>query len=1616
MSRPPGRPFWVRAWRAVVLGVLLATPTQAQTRPATQPATAPALNPADAARVEKLTQDIRAARGRGALAEALESAREVLSLRTRGLGAEHWQTRDADRLVATLALIQGLSAEAQQELAEADRHEERAAELHRDGRYDDAAALAEQILSTRQRWLPADHVDTARALFNLGNTLLAREQPDQAQARFLEASQMFLRIYGGAHPNLAAALSRLATTLIQSGDLETGLRFHQSALKMRRELDPGDNPDVALSLGDVGDALSSQRKPADALPFYQEQVEMLRRLRPGDDALVATRIDRLGDCLFALFRAADALPLYEEALAMRRRLFVGDHTELATSLHNMGVCLHALYRYDDALQFHEEAAAMRRRLAGGDHADVARSLDNAGYCLSQLGRWDESLARHEEALAMQRRLHPGDHPDVVASLNSTSMWLSLRGRAAEALSYRQEALEMRRRLDPAETVSLAIDYDGVGYALASLGRRDEALKYHQDALAIYRRVADGDDPTVAISLNTVAECLNSLARPADAVEYYQQSLAMFRRLEKTSDGAYTAALRGLGNALIALGRSDEALPLYQEALGAFDRVFGHPATLPANPSEEQQKNDALVASSLQMISANLFNLGRAADALNYAEKALALRKRLYPGDHPDVATSLSMLAAVLQGLGRPAEALRYAYDAQAMRQRIFTTDHTDLIASNYQIGGFLIGLGRAEEALGYYEQALAMAQRLFSGDHAQLAVARNNMGLALGALGRFEEALQHFQDSLAMSRRMWEGDDWSAALLLNNIGYCQTALGRTDDALAEYQDALAMYRRLFDADYPAMAQTLNNVGAALFTLGRKDEALPYCEDAVAMSRRQKYPQFHFWAANLARVYLELGRVDEAIELLKEAISQIESLRESARRLDEQERATYFALLKQFGAFETMVRAQIRRGDGDEALRYLEKGRARSLLDLLERSRFDPLEQVARRAAAQQDDALRQRIAQVRLALSQAEQEVNRVEYELALTRTRVATTPEAQQQKQADLERLITEQRAARAAQRNAGRQWFDIVGENVEISPARDPAEIRRALDQDQRLLIYSITAADAVLLVVPPPGEEIAGYTLAWPDGTPVHYANLHATVDEYLRALLRDGYATQRADVETQLETLNAVPTPTPEQARAAGDLEAARQRLDRASLDTGSAATATGDAAALGEKLFRTLVPADLWHTIKSAPLIYLVPDGPLHRIPFETLVVHPASTAAERRYWLDEGPPLVYGPSASALLWSRKRREEQLTGRPDHELPFEAVTLGDPIFARDAAASDALPMPDTGVLVLDVPADSAGAAAGLARGDVVLTYDGQTVTDDLELQDRTTELERAVRRGHRPREPVPVTIWRAGQQRELSLSPGRWGVEFATSPPPQATAALRGGTFDAKTMAVERGDMTTRFGGLEPLPGTRREVLSIFRTLTGADYTAPGERSRGAAETPTRPSPGGVKVLLGEAATETELYAVAPLGRFLHLATHQLADETEFASYSALALTLPSVVTPIDSGFLKLVDLFEHWRDRLSRCELVVLSACETQRGRMQRDEGVFALPWGFMYAGAPSLVASLWRVNDASTAELMSSFYKRLSEQPASKLAAFTDARRRLRERFPEPYFWAPFIYMGDPR
>jgi CHAT domain-containing protein len=184
-------------------------------------------------------------------------------------------------------------------------------------------------------------------------------------------------------------------------------------------------------------------------------------------------------------------------------------------------------------------------------------------------------------------------------------------------------------------------------------------------------------------------------------------------------------------------------------------------------------------------------------------------------------------------------------------------------------------------------------------------------------------------------------------------------------------------------------------------------------------------------------------------------------------------------------------------------------------------------------------------------------------------------------------------------------------------------------------------------------------------------------------------------------------------------------------------------------------------------------------------------------------------------------------------------------------------------------------------------------------------------------------------------------------------------------------------------------------------------------SRQEADEIARFVPNDSRIAAVDFAANRALATSGEIGRYriVHFATHGLINN-EHPELSGVVLSLVDEKGRPQNGFLRLYDLYNL---KLS-AELVVLSACQTGLGRDIKGEGLVGLTRGFMYAGAPRVVASLWQVEDRASAEVMKRFYEGMFEKKLSPAAALKAAQVSMHndKRWHAPYYWAAFTLQGE--
>jgi CHAT domain-containing protein len=225
--------------------------------------------------------------------------------------------------------------------------------------------------------------------------------------------------------------------------------------------------------------------------------------------------------------------------------------------------------------------------------------------------------------------------------------------------------------------------------------------------------------------------------------------------------------------------------------------------------------------------------------------------------------------------------------------------------------------------------------------------------------------------------------------------------------------------------------------------------------------------------------------------------------------------------------------------------------------------------------------------------------------------------------------------------------------------------------------------------------------------------------------------------------------------------------------------------------------------------------------------------------------------------------------------------------------------------------------------------------------------------------------------------------------------PFAATLLAFGNPTLRKDAVDKLQSSYRDERLSPLPEAEQEVKELAQLY----------------------GPKRSQILIGAEAREDRMKADAGKFRILHLATHGILDDAS-PMYSYVVMAQPDRNSSED-GLLEAREIM----NLDLNADLVVLSACETARGRIGAGEGVIGLTWAVFVAGCPTTVVSQWSVESASTTELMKAFHSNLnthlqrSSSPATSRALQSAALSLLQNnKYNHPFYWAGFVVVGDGR
>lgn len=547
-------------------------------------------------------------------------------------------------------------------------------------------------------------------------------------------------------------------------------------------------------------------------------------------------------------------------------------------------------------------------------------------------------------------------------------------------------------------------------------------------------------------------------------------------------------------------------------------------------------------------------------------------------------------------------------------------------------------------------------------------------------------------------------------------------------------------------------------------------------------------------------------------------------------------------------------AHLARTDGTpKAIQVVENARGRRLRGLLRHRGRDLLAVAADFVRRTKDAAAREELLRAYDARRSAQR---RIETAIAEVREQQVAQPGDATKTRRRIHRYRARLARIDVEYRDAMRQLLELAEEDLYRAGAvrRSTKELSASLKPNEMLLVYDV-GEEASMLFVLMPNRPARVFDLRWTDGSAATNKTLAATIRPWFESLCA----------------------------------RSAKQSAAPSALDSTEASRDPCE-------LFTTLIPHQLVSDLATASRVLIVPDGPLHYVPFDAMTLpnlEDSALSSGNRLWLDELPPTIYGNSISLLLANRGREAQEQMGWTQ-----TLIAVADPRRGEINAKLASLP---------------------------------------------------------RNRQELYQLMEQEGYS---------W-LSVANSP----LAPLQAARLEA------------------------RAAVDLVRRCTGSHDSA--------------------LLLEGTEATATALFRVVQNPRYLLLSTHGFAAEGAAVLNSGIVLSPAANQETTAHGALRLRDLIDDWAGKLSRTELVVLSACRSGRGQFIAGDGIASLAWGFLYAGADSAAATLWRVDDTATGLLIERLFENLlgqhegvrivgerqyaNGQPMPKAEALHEAKRWIR-------------------
>jgi tetratricopeptide (TPR) repeat protein/CHAT domain-containing protein len=436
--------------------------------------------------------------------------------------------------------------------------------------------------------------------------------------------------------------------------------------------------------------------------------------------------------------------------------------------------------------------------------------------------------------------------------------------APKAAEYKS-ALEYRAPRTPDDYTGILKNFTNQGDACFALGDYAKAREYYELALNGNLALFGEEDADTSMLLNTLGDIYTRLGDYAKAKAHLERSLAISTKIWGEGHPYTASSFNNLGSLHTELGDYAKAKEYFERSLALFLKNFGenHPDTV----------------STINNLGSLYIETGDNVKAKEYHERALAARVKLFGEKHPKTANSLNNLGLTYSRLGDYTKAEQYYKQALAVKLEM-SGEHPETANSLDNLGSLYAERGDYVRAKEHHERALTIFLKFFGEENEHTAESISSLGSFFLTLGDHIKAKEHYERALAIRVKIFGEEHVRTADSLNNLGRVYFTFGNHAKAKEYYEHALEIKLKILGVNHPKVGNSFNNLGGMYEKLGEYAQAKENYERALMIHLKnsgEEHPDVADVFHNLGGIYIDLGDYEKAIEYYGRALTIREKL-------------------------------------------------------------------------------------------------------------------------------------------------------------------------------------------------------------------------------------------------------------------------------------------------------------------------------------------------------------------------------------------------------------------------------------------------------------------------------------------------------------------------------------------------------------------------------------------------------------------------------------------------------------------------------------------------------------------------------------------------------------------